>query len=223
MTYVYHALILAALLNIEARAACPISAKDVALERKALSSTLAMQKNEFLSLASSIHLNACIQPANRGISLVENQLQDSLNIQGQVSKVNFEDLGTKVFGAKIQPTSAYFTHNPTNGFKSILLHVGTKHPDAYLDPKDLQSGINLLIPAGSLSCPACLTSEDLEGYIHSRKDLKQGLGEYWNNLFSKRYTDEQLALLRYYEYVEINSPKVDVPVFYCTVVFGRNH
>ena len=223
MTFVYHALILAVVLNLEAEAACPVTAKDVALERRALSASIASQKNEFLSLAVALHLNACIPPANRGISLIENELADSLNIRGQVIPAKFEELGSKVYGENVRPVSVFFTHIPTNGLKTVLLHIGMRHPDAYLEPKDLKAGVNLLIPAGTMRCPACLTSENLEGYIHSRQDLKQNLGEYWNNLFSGRYSDADLAFLRYYEYVEINAPKMDVPVFYCTVVVGRNN
>ena len=67
-----------------------------------------------------------------------------------------------------------------------------------------------------IAAPACLPALELEEYIHLRIECGLKTGEYWAQLYANKYTDEQLALLRYYDYLDTSTPMQPVAVYRCT-------
>src|ERR1039458_4730817 len=70
--------------------------------------------------------------------------------------------------------------------------------------------------AESHAAPACLPALELEDYIHLRIECGLKTGDYWAQLYANKYTDEQLALLRYYDYLDTSTPMQPVAVYRCT-------
>jgi len=80
--------------------------------------------------------------------------------------------------------------------------TGGGAPETYVDPEILKGGVNILTLKGTKQVPACLSGEALENYLQLRCDQKLQPGDYWRELHARKLDDEQLARLRYYDYLD---------------------
>jgi hypothetical protein len=139
-----------------------------------------------------------------------------------VARPKMEETETATLGkrpltlyARIE-TRTYSAHRPTNSLALYVDPNGRKKPETYLATEDLRRGVNILVPWKTMEAPACLTASELEGYIRMRCDFKLKTGDYWSQLHASRLNDEQLAQLRYFDYLDIHAAKQPVLVFHCT-------
>ena len=96
-------------------------------------------------------------------------------------------------------------------------------PETYVDAEILKGGVNILTLKGTNQVPACLSGEALEDYLQLRCDRKLQPGDYWRELHARRLDDEQLARLRYYDYLDTHVALRSVPVYQCMEIRSRNH
>ena len=204
----------------------PLSADDIRLERQAVPRDICLEKTRAYSCLQSSGSGLSRWILLNGVSTVQNKLA-SVDISTVIPpcEAPLETLGThpEPLGAGVA-SRRFSAHFPDNGHKNILDVRGTERPERYVAPSDLQSGVNVLAPFKTILAPACLSASDLESYIHLRVDLGLKPGDYWACLHAAKLTDEQLALLRYYDYLDSNAPKQPVAVHHCTeVVVGGKH
>jgi hypothetical protein len=142
-----------------------------------------------------------------GTSTIQNELSAAdTSVIIPTRETAFDRLGGKQSNLRIEVSRRTFlAHYPGNGLKTILDTKGVPHPEVFIASEDLQAGVTLLVPFKTIQAPACLPALELEEYIHLR--IECGL---------KTGTDEQLALLRYYDYLDTNAPMQPVAVYRCT-------
>ncbi len=224
-TFAYRTLSLIACSVALATAAGPITPEDVRVEREIIPKVLAQEKAEAAEI-----FRASLQPllyrrAMAGISRVEDKLSDVLtNAVPHEADFKFIPLGDKKVSLQAEvKRKSYTTHRPANGLPTYLDTKSRRAPEAYLNPEVLAGGVNILTPKGTLQVPACLGQEEMENYLHMRCDRKLRTGDYWKELHAGRLDGQELACLRYYDYLDANVPLRSVPVYQCTEIQGRNH
>ncbi len=206
-----------------AAAAGPLSADDIRLERQAVPRDICLEKARAYSCLQTTGSGLSKWVLLSGVSTVQNKLA-SVDVSTVIPprEAPLETLGAQPETLGSGAASRQFSaHVPDNGRKNILDVRGIEHPERYVSPRDLQSGVNVLVPVKTILAPACLSAPDLEGYIRLRVDLGLKTGDYWAYLHATKFTDEQLALLRYYDYLDSNAPKRPVAVYRCTELVMR--
>jgi hypothetical protein len=134
-----------------------------------------------------------------------------------VRKTPLDQLGNKHGSFRVEVSRRTFlAHYPGNGLKNIIDTKGVPIPELFIAQDDLLAGVNLLVPYKTIQAPACLPALELEEYIHLRIECGLKTGDYWAQLYANKYTDEQLALLRYYDYLDANAPTQPVSIYRCT-------
>jgi hypothetical protein len=153
-----------------------------------------------------------------GTSAIQNELSAAdTSVIIPIRETTFDRLGGKQSNFRIEVSRRTFlAHYPGNGLKSIMDPKGVPHPEVFIPSEDLQAGVTLLVPFKTIQAPACLSALELEEYIHLRIECGLKTGDYWAQLYANKYTDEQLALLRYYDYLDTNAPTQPVSVYRCT-------
>lgn len=206
-------------------AAGPITPEDVRAERGIIPKALAQEKAEAVEIFRASQQPLLCRRAIAGISRIEDKLANTAtNAASHAADVKLVPLGNKRVPLQAEvKKKGYTTHRPANGMPTYLNLDGRRSPETYLSPAVLAGGVNVLTPKGMLAVPACLGSEDLEDYLHLRCDRKIRTGDYWRELPAGRLNDQELASLRYYDYLDANVALRSVPVYQCTEIQSRNH
>jgi hypothetical protein len=136
-----------------------------------------------------------------------------------------EQLGGRQIAFALEVKARKFlAHHPANGKANRIDTAGRPHPEVYLTAEELKSGVNILTFLQTLDIPVCLSAVEVENYIYFRVECQLRPGDYWKQLHTGKYTDEQLAVLRYLDYLDANAPTQPVPVYHCTelTVLGKH-
>ena len=203
----------------------PLTPEDVRAEREQIPKQIAQEKAQAAELFRASQNGPLLKRVTSGVSVVENKLQQT----DIVTRRTNDDIKADILGARQITLYAraeartFLSHRPTNSLPLYLDSSARKNPETYLRSEALQSGVNILVPWKTIDAPACLTAAELERYIQMRCDLKLKTGDYWSQLLASRMNDEQLAQLRYYDYLDLNAPKQPVLVFHCTELRGRSN
>ena len=203
----------------------PITPEDVRAERELFPKALAQEKVEAAEIFRASQQPLLCRRAIAGISRIENKLAKmAINAPSHEVPLKLIPVGNKrvPLQAEVKKRS-YTTHRPANGMPAYLDSTGRRSPEAYLSPEMLAGGANVLTSKGTLQVPACLGTDELENYLHWRCDRKIRSGGYWNELHAGRLNDQELACLRYYDYLDANMALRSVPVFQCIEIQSRNH
>jgi hypothetical protein len=203
----------------------PLTPEDVRAERKQIPREIAQEKAHAAELFRASRNTPLLKRVTSGVSIVENKLGSAdMTIRRKIEETEAGVLGEKQFTLYARTEGrTYSGHHPTNSLPLYLDPSGRKKPETYLPSDELQRGVNILVPWKNIDAPACLTAVDLESYILVRCDLRLKTGDYWSQLHASRLTDEQLAKLRYYDYLDLHTPMQPVPVFHCTELRGRSN
>ena len=225
MIFAFHTLSLIGFSLAFSVAAGSITPEDVRAERGTIPKALALEKAEAVELFRASQQPLLCRRALAGISRTEDKLANApTNTASNSPDPLLLPLGDKRFTlrAEVQKKS-YTAHRPANGMPTYLDTNGRRAPEAYLNPEVLKGGANILTFKAALQVPACLSQEELEDYLHLRCDRKIRIGDYWRELHAGRLNDQELASLRYYDYLDANVALRSVPVYQCTEVRSRNH
>lgn len=206
-------------------AAGPITPEDVRAERGIIPKALAEEKAEAVEIFRASQQPLLCRRATAGISHIEDTLANAAtNAAPHAPDLKLIPLGDKRVPLQVEvKMKSYTTHQPANGTPTYLDRNGRRSPEAYLNPDVLKGGANILTPKGTLEVPACLGPKELEDYLHLRCDRKIRTGDYWRELHAGRLNDQELASLRYYDYLDANVALRSVPVYQCTEIQSRNH
>ncbi|ODU24055.1 MAG: hypothetical protein ABS95_02375 [Verrucomicrobia bacterium SCN 57-15] len=225
MTFAYRTLSLIVCSFALSVVAEPITPDDIRVERKIIPKALAQEKAEAVEIFRASQQPLLYRRALAGISRIEDKLANTAtNAASPSADMKLVPLGDKRVAVQIDAMKKIYTaHQPTNGLPTFLDTKSRRSPEAYLSPDALAGGVNILAPKGTLQVPACLGAGELENYLRMRCDRKFQTGDYWKELHAGRLNEEELACLRYYDYLDANVPLRSVPVYQCTEIQGRNH
>lgn len=224
-TFAYRTLSLIGFSLALTAAAGPITSDDVRVERGIIPKALAQEKVEAVEILRASQQPLLCRRAIAGISRIENKLANTAtNAASRAADVKLVPLGNKRVSLQAEvKKEGYTTHRPANGLPTYLDRNGRRSPEDYLNPDVLKGGANILTPKGTLEVPACLGPKELEDYLHLRCDRKIRTGDYWRELHAGRLNDQELASLRYYDYLDANVALRSVPVYQCMEIQSRNH
>jgi len=196
----------------------PITQEDVRAEREQITREIAREKAQAAELFRAGQNLPLLKRVSSGVSTVENKLTEAnIVARPRMEEIEAAPLGKRQITLYARTeTRTYSAHRPTNSLALYVDPNGRKKPETYLATEDLRRGVNILVPWKTMEAPACLTASELEGYIRMRCDFKLKTGDYWSQLHASRLNDEQLAQLRYYDYLDIHAAKQPVLVFHCT-------
>ena len=203
----------------------PITPEDVRAERENFPKALAQEKAEAAEIFRVSQQPLLCRRAIAGISRIEDKFANiATNAASHEAHLKLIPLGNKrvPLQAEVKKRS-YTTHRPANGMPAYLASTGHRSPEAYVSPDVLAGGVNILTPKGTLQVPACLGADELENYLHWRCDRRIRSGAYWKELHAGRLNDQELARLRYYDYLDANVALRSVPVYQCIEIQSRNH
>jgi hypothetical protein len=185
---------------------------------------LAQEKAEAIAIFRASQQPLLWQRAMSGISRIENKLQSAQTNAAVESSALLLTLGDKKLSLHADVLKqSYTAYRPTNGMPLYVDRNRRRAPETYVAPEILKSGVNILTLKGTNQVPACLSGEALENYLHLRCDQKLQTGDYWRELHARKLDDEQLARLRYYDYLDTHVALRSVPVYQCTEIRSRNH
>jgi hypothetical protein len=185
---------------------------------------LAQEKAEAIAIFRASQQPLLWQRAMSGISRIENDLQSAQTNAAVESSALLLTLGDKKLSLHADVLKqSYTAYRPTNGMPLYVDRNRRRAPETYVDPEILKSGVNILTLKGTNQVPACLSGEALENYLHLRCDQKLQTGDYWRELHARKLDDEQLARLRYYDYLDTHVALRSVPAYQCTEIRSRNH
>jgi hypothetical protein len=205
-------------------AASPVAPGDVRAERDSIPRALAQEKVEAIAMFRASQQPLLWQRAMSGISRIENKLQSAQTNAAVESSALLLTLGDKKLSLHADVLKqSYTAYRPTNGMPLYVDRNRRRAPETYVDPEILKSGVNILTLKGTNQVPACLSGEALENYLHLRCDQKLQTGDYWRELHARKLDDEQLARLRYYDYLDTHVALRSVPAYQCTEIRSRNH
>jgi hypothetical protein len=205
-------------------AAGPVTVADVRTERDSIPHALAREKAEALAIFRASRQPLLWQRAMSGISCIENKLQSTPTNAAAESSALLLTLGDKKLTLQAEVLKKIYTAcRPVNGLPLYVDRNRRRAPETYLDPEILKGGVNILTLKGTNQIPACLSGEELEDYLQLRCDQKLQTGDYWRELHAGKLDDEQLARLRYYDYLDAHVALRSVPVYQCTEIRSRNH
>ncbi|MBE0541692.1 MAG: hypothetical protein IH623_09940 [Verrucomicrobia bacterium] len=224
-TFAYRTLSLIGFSLALTAAAGPITSDDVRVERGIIPKALAQEKVEAVEILRASQQPLLCRRAIAGISRIENKLANTAtNAASRAADVKLVLLGNKRVSLQAEvKKEGYTTYRPANGLPTYLDRNGRRSPEDYLNPDVLKGGANILTPKGTLEVPACLGPKELEDYLHLRCDRKIRTGDYWRELHAGRLNDQELASLRYYDYLDANVALRSVPVYQCMEIKSRNH
>ena len=205
-------------------AAGPVTVEDVRAERQSIPRALARDKVEAIEVFRASHQPLLWQRAVCGISCIENKLQ---TVQTNAA-AGPSPLQVLLGDRRLTPHAdvlvrTYTACQPANGMPVYVNRTSRRAPETYVAPEILKAGVNILTPKGTNEVPACLAGQELEDYLHLRCDQKLRTGDYWKELHAHRLDDEQLARLRYYDYLDTHVALRSVPVYQCMEIRSRNH
>ena len=203
-------------------AAGPLDSTDVCAERGAIPKALAHEKAEAIEVFRASQQALLRDRAMSGISQVENKLQGAQTNATVESDAPLLSLGeTKLTVHANVLKKSYTVHHPSNG-KPIYVNInGRRAPENYVAPEILSTGVNILTPKGTVRVPVCLGGEELENYLQLRCDQKIQTGDYWKELHARKLDDQQLARVRYYDYLDTHVALRSVPVYQCMEIRSR--
>jgi len=205
-------------------AAVPVTVEDVRAERESIPRSLAREKVEAIEIFRASGQPLLWQRAMCGISCIENKLQGTPTNAAAESSAPQVPLGDRKLTLHADVLKKTYTAcRPANGMPLYVDRNSRRAPETYIDPEILRAGVNILIPKGTNQVPACLGGQELEDYLHLRCDQKLRTGGYWKELHARRLDDEQLARLRYYDYLDTHVALRSVPVYQCIEIRSRNH
>ena len=205
-------------------AACPVTVGDVRTERDSIPRALAQEKAEAIAIFRASQQPLLWQRAMSGISRIENKLQSTpTNAAAETSALLLTLGDNKLTLHADVLKKSYTACQPTNGLPLYVDRNRRRAPETYVDPEILKGGVNILALKGTNQVPACLSGEALENYLHLRCDQKLQPGDYWRELHARKLDDEQLARLRYYDYLDTHVALRSVPVYQCMEIRSRNH
>jgi hypothetical protein len=205
-------------------AAGPVTVADVRTERDSIPRALAREKAEALAIFRASRQPLLWQRAMSGISCIENKLQSTPTNAPAESSALLLTLSDKKLTLQAEVLKKSYTAcRPVNGLPLYVDRNRRRAPETYLDPKILKGGVNILTLKGTNQIPACLSGEELEDYLQLRCDQKLQTGDYWRELHARKLDDEQLARLRYYDYLDAHVALRSVPVYQCMEIRSRNH
>jgi hypothetical protein len=185
---------------------------------------LAQEKVEAIAIFRASQQPLLWQRAMSGISRIENDLQSAQTNAAVESSALLLTLGDKKLSLHADVLKqSYTAYRPTNGMPLYVDRNRRRAPETYVDPEILKGGVNILTPKGTNQVPACLSGEALENYLRLRCDQKLQPGDYWRELHARKLDDEQLARLRYYDYLDTHVALRSVPVYQCMEIRSRNH
>lgn len=213
------------LLLVDVALGNPLTAEDVRAERTLISKEIAQEKAQAAELFRASQNVPLLRRVSAGVSVVENKLSSvDTTTERKFEDVAIRNLGKQQLALHAQVDSrTYFAHHPTNSPVCYVDAKGTKNPETFLPREELQRGVNILVPWKTIDAPACLTAAELEGYIQMRCYPQLKTGDYWSQLHAARLSDDQLAQLRYYDYLDLHAPRQPVLVYRCTELRGRNN
>jgi hypothetical protein len=200
----------------------PLTPADVQEERATIPSALAAEKAEANQVFQASRQFSLACRALEGISRIEDSLsQVSTNVPAATAEMRPTILGEKRMPLGVTVIKRIHTTTvPTNGFNCYLDAQNRRSPELYLDSASLKRGVNVLVPKGVFPIPSCLQAAEVDDYLIERIDRNLTVGAYWNHLHSGRIPDEELARLRYYDYLDTHTPLHSVPVYQCTEIRG---
>ena len=205
-------------------AAGPVTVADVRTERDSIPRSLAREKAEALAIFRASRQPLLWQRAMSGISRIENKLQSTPTNAAAETSALLLTLGDKKLTLQAGVLKKSYTAcRPVNGLPLYVDRNRRRAPETYLDPEILKGGVNILTLKGTNQIPACLSGEELEDYLQLRCDQKLQTGDYWRELHARKLDDEQLARLRYYDYLDAHVALRSVPVYQCMEIRSRNH
>ena len=205
-------------------AASPVTVADVRTERDSIPRALAQEKAEAIAIFRASQQPLLWQRAMSGISCIENKLQSTPTNAAADSSALLLTLGDKRLTLQTEVLKKSYTAcRPANGMPIYVDGNRRRAPETYLDPEILKGGANILTLKRTNQVPDCLSGEELEDYLHLRCDQKLQTGDYWRELHARKLDDEQLARLRYYDYLDAHVALRSVPVYQCTEIRSRNH
>ena len=197
-------------------AASPVTVGDVRTERDSIPRALARDKAEAIAIFRASQQPLLWLRAMSGISCIENKLQSTpTNAAAETSALLLTLGDNKLTLHADVLKKSYTACQPTNSLP--------RAPETYVDPEILKGGVNILTLKGTNQVPACLSGEALENYLQLRCDQKLQPGDYWRELHARKLDDEQLARLRYYDYLDTHVALRSVPVYQCMEIRSRNH
>ena len=205
-------------------AAGPVTVEEVRAERESIPRALARDKVEAIEIFRASHQPLLWQRAVCGLSCIENKLQavqTNAAAEPSATQVLLGDRKLTPHADVLERT--YTACQPANGMPVYVDRTRRRAPETYVAPEILKAGVNILIPKGTNEVPACLAGQELEDYLHLRCDQKLRIGDYWKELHARRLDDEQLARLRYYDYLDTHVALRSVPVYQCMEIRSRNH
>jgi hypothetical protein len=205
-------------------AASPVTVGDVRIERDSIPRALAQEKAEAIEIFRASQQPLLWQRAISGISCIENKLQGTQTNAAADSTALLLTLGDKKLNLHADVLKKSYTAcRPANGMPIYVDRNRRRTPETYVDPEILKDGVNILTLKGTNQVPACLSAEELEDYLQLRCDQKLQPGDYWRELHARKLDDEQLARLRYYDYLDTHVALRSVPVYQCMEIRSRNH
>ena len=206
-------------------AAGPVTVEDVRAERQSIPRALARDKVEAIEIFRASHQPLLWQRAVcGGLSCIENKLQAIQTNAAAGPSTPQVLLGDRKLTPRADVLERTYTAcQPANGLPVYVDRTSRRAPETYVAPEILKSGVNILIPKGTNEVPACLAGQELEVYLHLRCDQKLRTEDYWKELHARRLDDEQLARLRYYDYLDTHVALRSVPVYQCMEIRSRNH
>ena len=230
--YALHVLILSASnLFVLTGLAVPITAEDVQLERQSIPSSICIEKHNAYENLTAGGSQLSQWPLIQGISPIYNKrinVDTSLYIPTRNTTLEnpqqAQVLSPRQGMIANYTLSTNFVHFPSNNFRNFISTPDMKHPEQYIKPEILHQGINVLTMVKSELIPSCLTAVEVEEYIQLRYQLKFDVGDYWLLLHSGTLSDNQLAALRYYDYLDQKANKQLVSIYNCsTYSFSREY
>lgn len=200
----------------------PVTPTDVREERASIPSALAAEKAEAIQVFQASQQISLAVRAMEGISRIEDSLSRiETNVSTAIPEVQPAILGEKRMPLGLTVTKhIYTTAAPTNGFICYLDARNRRSPELYLASTSLKQGANVLVPKCILPVPACLSATELDDYLVERLDHNFPTGAYWRHLHSGHIRDDELARLRYYDYLDTHAPLHSVPVYQCIEIRG---
>lgn len=203
----------------------PIQAADVQRERQTIPHEIALEKAQALDSLSISANRDVLRKLAAGISSIEQKLeQQDVSSQPTRSDLMANNLREKRINSPVQVTArTYFTCRPTNGLPIFLDRRGRSNPQPFLTAAELEADVNVLVPVRQMEVPACLSDLEIEQYLEIRIGQKLRLGDYWRNLHREQFDDSQLALMRYYDYLDLHAARHTVLVYSCTELRSGEH
>ena len=213
MIYAYIVLILIGSNLFNTAKANPITPNDVNQEKAIISPANCIVKLNTQSRFANSMSALTASVLTTGIAAIDNKLESQLNYPTiPPLTIDFAALNKTPMPPRAYTRNKPYTcHHPDNNLPNFLADETSL---SKIPPNVKQ--FNLLKARTTLQAPACLTFKELEDYIRLRVDQNLELGAYWRELHQPQRTANDLALLRWFDYLDENTSKQPVTVYTCT-------